>query len=234
MKIKTFFFFFVTTLSFISCNTKKPLEWDDDVAQLTNKNLKAWLRKAPFDNEWIIDNDGDAYVFTNLDQVFPFMGKFKGFEKTNKENPPVYDEQSVIFKDSVWGESFMYGMLLYQPQELFLKDYYRESGNVIFSGADALNETYRASLYETYLYEENDQYKAVVYWVNSNHTMYLFGFYQQGQLVFETGFPCPKENQMEGLEKLKQINTALGLNIKAWENATINDLQVNPNAKSFN
>ena len=64
--------------------------------------------------------------------------------------------------------------------------------------------------------------------------MYLFGFYQQGQLVFETGFPCPKENQMEGLEKLKQINTALGLNIKAWENATINDLQVNPNAKSFN
>jgi len=236
MKTKTTLLLFTITLAFMSCNTKKPLEWDNDVANLTNKNLKGWLQKAPFNNEWIIDNNNDdSYVFTNLEQVFPFMGKFNGFKKdTSKEHANVYEEEIVVFKDTLWGESFMYGMLLYQPTELFLKDYYRERGNIIFSGVNASNEVYTARLSETFLYEKNNKYKAFVYWVKCGYKTYLFGFYQQNQLIFEFGFPCKKDNQLEGLEKLKQINIALGLDIKQWENATINDLQINRYPKSFN
>ncbi|MDO6675021.1 hypothetical protein MK851_12425 [Tenacibaculum sp. 1B UA] len=234
MNTKTIILLFTIILAFMSCNTKKPLDWDNDVVNLTNKNLKGWLQKAPFNNEWVIDNNDNSYVFTNLEQVFPFMGKFNDFKKdTSKEHANVYEEETVVFKDTLWGESFMYGMLLYQPTELFLKDYYSERGNIIFSGVNASNEVYTANLSETFLYEKNTKYKAAVYWVSCGYKTYLFGFYQQGKLVFEFGFPCKKDNQLEGLEKLKQINTALGLDIKQWENATINDLQINRHPKSF-
>lgn len=232
MKTNNYILLFMAFIM-VSCNSKKPLEWNDDIAKLTNKDLKGWLRKAPFKNEWNIEKNDDEIVFTNLDQVFPFMGKFKKFDKTPKDTKPVYQEENIVFQDDEWGDSFMYGMLLYQPEELFLKETYRESGNVIFSGTNAIHESYTASLSETYLYEKNENYKAVVYWVRCNYKSYLFGYYQQGQLVVEFGFPCNRNNQKEGLQKLKEINHALGLNIDMWEKATTENLQINPRPFSF-
>src|SRR5690606_37181743 len=53
----------------------------------------------------------------------------------------------------------------------------------------------------------------------------LLGFYQQGQLVFEGVVPLLGIDTLATLDKLKEVNKSLGLNIPEWENADVAQLQ---------
>jgi len=224
-------------LLLLNCHNKKPFEWTDDLKPITGTNLKQWIEKSPFDNLWNSHkNNNDNIVIDNRNQVFPFMGKFKNENnnfKNYKTNGDIYKEETALFNDSQFGESFVYAALLYNSQELFLQPALSEMGNVAFSGANAINKRYYANLSETKIYNKNKTYKTAIYWVDANRKKYLFGFYQRGQLVFQFGFPCNMNNRSEGLKKIKEINQSLNLNVKEWANAQETDLNINNTPQSF-
>lgn len=228
--------FFLSLL--ISCEEQKPFVWTDDIAQITGKNLAMWIEKSPFNGKWNkLASDEDLIIFDNRKQVFPFMGKFKNdvddFKNFNHSDGDIHQEEVVLYQDSNFGESFVYSALLYEPQELFLKKFYSETGDMLFSGTNSINERYSASLSETLLFERNETYKAAIYRVNSNYKNYLFGFYQRGKLVVQFGFPCTVEQTQEGIDKIKEINANLDLNITSWSQATVESLVINNNPQGF-
>lgn len=232
---RLFQFLIVGILFIISCDKERPFEWTAELGVITGKDLKSWLQTAPFEGEWdpAADEDG-KFLITNIDQVFPFLGKFENADDNfdaDHNNSDIFSKQTIIFKDPIWGESFVHAVLLYEPEELFLNDYYSEMGNVVFSGADAINESYTARLTETMLYKNNAQYKTGIYWVSANYQTYLMGFYQKGKLVLQFAFPCKEKG--DGLMKIKEVNQVLGLNISEWSKATVAELEVNPTPVSF-
>src|SRR5699024_411549 len=68
---------------------------------------------------------------------------------------------------------------------------------------------------------------------SANYQNYLLGFYQQGQLVFETVVPLRGGDTLATLDKLKEINQRLGLHIPEWENAEVTGLQKVKQPKTF-
>jgi len=221
----------------LGCQNQRKFEWSKELEQMTNKNITAWIEKSPFNGNWNTNKTSDKITIDNRAQVFPFMGKFKNeannFRNFSGIDSDIYQKETIIFKDSNFGESFVYASLIYKMEELFLDDFYSENGNPFFSGQNAINQNYSAKLSETMLYNKNDKYKAVVYWVNSNNKTYLFGFSQKEKLLLQFGFPSDLKNKQKGLKKIKEINLALNLNIKEWSQATEEKLEINNNPKSF-
>lgn len=217
----------------ISCNQEnhvtKKFVWDEDVKALTGGNLQAWLQKAPFDNEFG-KGDGKNIVITNAEQVFPFMGRYynaieelkKGL--SNSSDTVIFRETKKLFRDSEWGDVFLHATLLYDNPEVFLKDRYLKTGNPFFGGAEAVTNMHESSLYETSVFAKHPDYKTGIYWVSANYKRYLLGFHQKGQLVFETVVPLIGDT-LATLNKLKEINRSLGLNIGEWEKAETADLK---------
>lgn len=225
-----------------SCNNKsrvrKQFVEDEDVKELTGENLHSWLGKAPFDNELKKAEEGKLIV-TNAKQVFPFMGRYYNAieelrrDHSMEEDTVIYTEHDILFQDSIWGDLFLSATLLYDHQEVFLDDSYIETGNPFFGGTDAVMDTHHAYLYETAVFARNQQYKTGIYWVSANYQDYLLGFYQQGQLVFETAVPVFRGDTLATLDKLREINHALGMDIAEWDNAQVADLQRVEEPESF-
>lgn len=230
-------YIFIIFLAFLSCQNERTFEWTEDLKQTVGTDLEEWLKKSPFDGVWNEKKgDKDVMVFDNRQQVFPFMGKFKN-ENDNfrdyKTDGDVYKKETILYKDTRFGESFVFAALLYEPQELFLEPTYSEMGSVILSGQGAMDERYYAQLAETMIYSKNKAYKTAIYWVDSNQKEYLFGFYQRGKLIFEFAFPCSASHISEGVKQIKAINDDLGLNIKEWAQATGAQLAINNAPGSF-
>lgn len=59
------------------------------------------------------------------------------------------------------------------------------------------------------------------------------GFYQQGQLVFETAIPLLGTDTLTTLNKLKEVSEKLNLNIPEWENASVEQLHTVNEPTSF-
>lgn len=206
----------------------KAFVWDEDVKTLTDANLHSWLRKAPFGGEFG-KGGSETVVLTNADQVFPFKGRYhNAIEELRYDymtDTVIYQATEVLFQDSVWGDLFLHATLLYEDQEVFLDQWYTETGSPFFGGVDAVTDSYSASLYETSVFAKHASYKTGIYWAMANYQRYLLGFYQQGQLVFETAIPVIGNDTLATLDKLKEINTSLGLNIPEWESAAVAQLQ---------
>ena len=236
MKMKQILFIAILLLV-LGCKNKRSFEWTEELEQTTGGDLKEWLKKAPFNGRWDApEKESGKMVFTNIEQVFPFIGKFNNENDDFKGvyvDGDIYQKETTVFKDSLLGESVVYAALLYEPQELFLRDYYSESGNIILSGPSASNMYYNADLSETLTCENNSEYKTAIYWVDLNAATYLFGFYQKGNLIFQFGFPCTVNEKLKGVQKIKEINLALGLNVKEWSNVTESKLEINKSPKSF-
>lgn len=233
--IKACIYISILIFGLAGCQNERSFEWTEEIETLTGGNLTQWLEKAPFEGAWDPYSKSDGrIVMTNIDQVFPFLGEFKNKDDElidYGEKSDIFQKETIIFKDSQWGELFFHSVLLYEPQELFLKSSYFSSGSPIFSGMNAIYETYGAELSETLIYHKNDHYKTAIYWVESNSKRYLFATHQIGKLVLQFAFPC--EDSTKCLKKIKEINRALGLNIDEWANATEQDLAVNDNPQSF-
>src|SRR5690606_29001353 len=148
---------------------------------LTGKDLGEWLRQAPFTNE-LSQKDDNKMVFTNAQQVFPFMGRFHNAVgelryARNEADNPIYQEEAVLYQDPEWGDLFVSGTLLYDAEEVFLDRNYSESGNVLFGGVDAGMDRHTASLRETAVFSRSGPNKAACYWaadrkstrLNSSH-----------------------------------------------------------------
>lgn len=224
-------------LTSCSSNNKKDFVWDEDVAAFTGKNLGNWLRQAPFGNE-LKQHEDDKVVFTNARQVFPFMGRYYSDTEELREgytenDTVIFRQEEVLYKDPEWGDLFLHATLLYDGREVFLNNSYSQTGNVIFGGMDAAMDTHTASLYETSVFNKNDRYKTGIYWANTGLNRYLLGFYQQGQLVFETVVPLVKSDTLATLNKLKEINKKINLNVPQWENASVQQLRIADLPKSF-
>ncbi|MBL3658621.1 hypothetical protein [Fulvivirga sediminis] len=236
MKVRLIAILLILVMGMQSCDSnEKEFEWTDDIANITNKNIHQWLRKAPLGEEWnpYADNENQA-VITNEKQVFPFLGGFyneEGKLTSSGDNRDIFIDETVIYKDPELGESFVHAALLYEPEEAFIKDFYSEMGNVLMSGVDAIHESYQADLTQTQIFNKNKTYKTAVYWVHSGYHTFLMGFYQQGKLVFQLAFPCVDKER--GLAKLQQVNQSLELNIKEWEAAEAKDLEKTKKAQSF-
>ena len=238
ISVKLIKILFVLLLLFYSCKKERPFEYSEELNRITGENLKIWLEKSPFNGMWNYSGeDKNAIVITNIEQVFPFLGKFKNenddFDQNSYPDNDIYQKETIVFKDSSFGESFVYAALIYEPEELFLSDFYSEMGNVVLSGADAIYDSHNARLSETMICENKSDYKAAIYWVSSNYKTYLFGFYQNKNLVFQFGFPCEANQKLKAVQKIKQINHSLGLNIKEWAEITENKLETNQTPKSF-
>lgn len=224
----------------VSCDRQsritKNFVWDEDVKELIGGNLHSWLRKAPFDNELMKAEDGKI-ILTNAEQVFPFMGRFynavEELRKDHDADTVIFYDTEVLYQDPVWGDLFLHASLLYEKQEVFLSDSYIEMGSPFFGGTDAVTDMHRSSLSETSVAANQAEYKTGIYWVWTNYQDYLLGFYQQGQLVFETAIPLLGLDTLATLNKLKEVNKSLGLNIPEWEQAEVAHLQVVETPTSF-
>ena len=202
--------------------------WDEDIARLTDKQIGGWLRKAPFTNEFRQSEAGEIMI-TNAQQVFPFLSRYYDAEgeldRPYNDNDPIFYQEAVLYDDPQWGNLFVSGMLLYDDREMFLEESYLELGNPFFEGTNGAANTHSATLYETTVAARNDRYKTGIYWAGVGFDRYLLGFYQQGQLVFEAVVPLLETDTLASLNKLKEINMALGLNIREWDGATVGQLQ---------
>lgn len=221
-----------------ACNpeSKRDFEWREDIAQLTGRDLAAWLRKAPFEHE-LKQESRDSMVITNAMQVFPFMGKYYStvdeLDARGASDTSIYQQEAVLYQDAEWGDVFVHAMLLNDDTEVFLNDFYSTSGNVMLGGMGAGLDTYTASLKETEVITSNDRYKAGLYWARTSGKSYLLAFYQQGQLVFESIAPLHQADTTAALKLINQVATALGLPVSEWENAHVNQLMPQPTRKSF-
>lgn len=225
-------------LIFLSCKNERDFEWSEDLKQTVGSDLKDWIKKSPFDGKWNYKESKTGRITVdNRNLVFPFMGKFKNsndnFKGYHNSEGHIYQKEVILFKDSEFGESFVYSALLYEAEELYLQASYSEMGNFIISGLNDLNVKHNAKLLETEIINNNSEYKTAIYWVKTDYKKYLFGFYQKGKLVFQFGFPCDEDNKSQGLERIKQINQNLNLNIEEWSNATIKELEMKHSSKSF-
>jgi len=229
----------LTLILLVSCDRQtrvtKDFVWDEDIKELTGGSLHGWLQKAPFDNEFG-KADGKNIVLTNADQVFPFMGRYyNAIEELSKDynvDTVIFQQTEILFGDSVWGDLFLHATLLYDDQEVFLSNSYYEMGSPFFGGVEAATDMHESSLSETAVVAKHPEYKTGIYWAWANYQHYLLGFYQQGQLVFETVVPL-RGDTLATLNKLKEINQSLGLNIPEWKNAGTADLQRVEQPKSF-
>lgn len=218
-----------------STQIKRKFVWDEDVKELTGGNLYDWLKKAPFDNE--VDRGGNgSLVITNSRQIFPFKGRYyNAIEEVGRYesiDTVIFRKSEILFRDSLWGDLFLHATLLYDDQEFFLSDGYFETGNPIFGGVEAVGDMHHSSLSETSVLAKNPNFKTGIYWASTNYQNYLLGFYQRGQLVFETVVPL-KGDTLATLDKLKEVNQSLGLNIPEWKNAEVSDLRKVNQPKSF-
>lgn len=222
-----------------SCGQSRDVELPEDIKQITNGDLDAWLKQAPFEGLWdpSADKKENTIVITNLHQVFPFIGKLKNADDDNKNRTSsdgdLHEEAWQVFKDPKWGEVVTYAQLAYDPEELFLSPSYSEMGNPVFSGNQDIELSYSGNLKATQVIDHKGSTKTGIYWVNSNMQTYLMGFYQNQNLVFEVAFPCKTDNKASCLEKLKDINKKLKLNVKSWENASVDMLETTNSKDSF-
>ncbi|UZR99737.1 hypothetical protein [Chondrinema litorale] len=128
-----------------ACDNSPKFEYQSPTPKQASENLGAYLRQAPFENEWNQQGeDENTVVFTNAEQVFPFMVKFKNEDddlKSQKygEVKDFYAQQTVIYKDVFWGELFVYGGLLFNQEPLFLNRFFSEMGNPLFIGLTHLS-----------------------------------------------------------------------------------------------
>lgn len=218
-------------ITLVGCNAgTRNVDWPTDIAELTGKDLGGWIRQVPFSNE-LLQDDEDKIVFTNAEQVFPFIGRYYnaiGELEYSPQHPdnPIHQRETVLYRDPDWGDLFVNATLLYEPQEVFLNQYYSERANVIFDGADAATDSYGAALIETGVFADTDGYKAGIYWAETPDRRYLLGFYQNGQLVFEAAIPLRASDTAATLAKLNEVNENLGLGVTEWQQATV--LQLRP------
>ncbi|MGS2739781.1 hypothetical protein [Sinomicrobium sp. M5D2P17] len=222
---------FILLFALMGCNSEKTKEfvWEKEIAQLTGKNLDKWLRQAPFSNE-LVQTDANKLVFTNAEQVFPFMARYKNavgeLHKTyNDPDNPIYQKKTVLYQDPQWGDLFVNATLLYDDQEVFLDRSYSTSGNVILGGADAAMDIHHATLSETAVFARTSDYKTGVYWARISDKDYLLGFYQKDRLIFETVIPLRATDTLATLSKLNAVNEKLGLHIAEWKDATVQQLK---------
>lgn len=227
------------SITFISCDNRgKNFTWNDEVAELTDKDLEEWLRNAPFENEITKKESDDQFVMTNADQVFPFIGRYYNHRGEIRKNlastdTTIYEQKELIYKDPKFGDLFVTATLLYDDQEVYLSDSYSSMGDPLFGGIEAAQSSYDAVLYETPVFVKKPDYKTGLYWATSNNSTYLLGFYQKGQLIFETAIPMLESDSTAALNKLKEVNQKLNLNIPEWANATMDQLKVNDKPTSF-
>src|SRR3546814_3190864 len=100
-----------------------------------------------------------------------------------------------------WGDLFINATLLYDAKEVFLDQYYSESGNVLFDGEAAAMSRHNATLTETAVYAKTDAYKTGIYWASTSAGRYLLGFYQKDNLIFEAAIPLRGSDTVATLEK---------------------------------
>ncbi len=238
LKILTlvFGFSFLTSCDFLS-SSKKDFQWNDEVATLTGKDLKSWLRKAPFSNE--LKGKDNEVMFSNAEQVFPFLGKYYNSverQKKNYSDPEaghIYQTETILFQDPHWGDLFVNAALMYNNDELYLSDSNIETGDPMFEGKDAVFNTYHGGLMETAVHSKAQDTKNGLYWGSNSTKVYLLAFYQKNNLAFEVAVPLIGQDTLATLNKLKEVNTALGLNVPEWANAQLKDLNPLDNNGTF-
>lgn len=229
-------------LSFLtSCDSfsssGKDFQWNDEIATLTGKDLKSWLRKAPFSNE--LKGNDDEVMFSNAEQVFPFLGKYyNSVERQTKnysdpEAGHIYQTETILFQDPHWGDLFVNAALMYNNDELYLSDSNIETGDPMFEGKDAVFNTYHGGLMETSVHSKAQDTKNGLYWGSNSTKVYLLAFYQKNNLAFEVAVPLIGQDTLGTLNKLKEVNTALGLNVPEWANAHLKDLNPLDNNGTF-
>jgi len=229
--------FAVWIIAGCSGSSNRDFEWPADIAALTGKDLGEWLRRSPFTNE-LSQKEDNKVVFTNARQVFPFMGRFNNavgelrYARNDADNP-IYQEEAVLYQDPEWGDLFVSAALLYDAEEVFLDSYYSESGNILFGGVDAGMDRHTASLRETAVFSRSGPNKAACYWAATAGGSYLLGFFQQGNLVFETAIPLRGADTLATLDKLKEISDKLGLDVPAWQQATVAQLAATDTRETF-
>src|SRR5690606_26732826 len=105
--------------------------------------------------------------------------------------------------------------------------------NILFGGVDAGMDRHTASLRETAVFSHSDANKAACYWAATAGGSYLLGFFQQGNLVFETAIPLRGTDTLATLDKLKEVNDKLGLHVPAWQQATVAQLAATDTRETF-
>ncbi|HWK98941.1 MAG TPA: hypothetical protein VNQ55_03300 [Parapedobacter sp.] len=220
------------------CNTDtRDFEWSEDIAELTGKDLGSWLRQAPFSNE-LAQREENKMVFTNAQQVFPFMGRYYNAVEElryarNEPDNPIYWQETVLYQDPDWGDLFVNATLLYDDAEVFLDRHYSESGNVVFEGTEAAMGNHSATLTETAVSARGADYKTAIYWASTGGECYLLGFYQQDNLIFEAAIPLLASDTSATLAKLNAVNEKLELNIAEWQQATVQQLAPSGTHETF-
>ena len=110
----------LTFLFLVGCDKKTP-EISDQVRLIIGEDLNSWLSKAPFDGKYNLEPADEPYV----EWLWPFMGKFKNENgDLNRANDYSYKKEKSIYKNTEWGNSFVYSALFYKQQDIFVEKFY--------------------------------------------------------------------------------------------------------------
>lgn len=229
-------FLITALLLLLSCDTKKKFTPSEATNSIVGTDLKEWLETAPFNGLWdpTANSDGD-YVLTNVDQVFPFIEKYKdatgSFTLHAVNSEIIHKKHTTVFKDNTYGECVVHASLLYDHQPLFMPSGMSVGSNIAFDGINNLNQRYYADLKETKVADIQPDEKSILYWINANNTRYISGFYQKDQLVFQFAFPF--KDSISSIEKIKDLNTTMRLHVPRWQSLTTDQLVINNEPISF-
>lgn len=228
-------------LLFVGCSeSARDFNWQEDNAELTGKDLKAWLRKAPFENE-LKAPEGQSILMTNAQELFPFIGVYHNkVEELNglgdKDNME-YAKELLIFQDPKWGDLIVTASLLYDTEDIYLNEAHSSSANPILSGMDpieSLGVYYSSRLTETGFVNRKPGHTQALYWADANGRTSLLGFMQRGNLLLEAVIPVL--NQQDSLatwNKMKELANSLGLPADSWQSATADQMTPQESKTSF-
>jgi len=228
--------FLIAAQLLLSCDTKKKFTPIETTNSIVGTDLKEWLETAPFNGLWdpTATSDGD-YVLTNVDQVFPFIEKYKdatgSFTLHAVNSEIIHEKHTTVFKDHTYGECVVHASLLYDYQPLFMPSGMSVESNIAFDGINNLNQRYYADLKETKAVDIQPNEKSILYWISANNTRYISGFYQKDQLVFQFAFPF--KDSISSIEKIKDLNTTMRLHVPLWQSVTTDQLVINNEPISF-
>lgn len=211
-----------------------------DVKAVIGDNLYGWVDQAPFKAQWkpYADAGSDDLVLTNTSAIFPYMGTFYTRDGTevgsisedNSKLPHLYGRDQAYFKDPDWGPVQVYAALMYDPYPVWVDDFHmiNQALDPANLGNAARSTPESMRLIQTGVTGRHPDYHTAIYQApNPVAGDFLFGFYQQGQLIFEVSLRCGRHDAAECLDKLDSTAQTLGLDIPEWQNADAADLQAN-------
>ncbi len=246
----TIFLLLLTTLS--ACTNKQPPflwttesdEWStlSEEEEKVYSSLSEWLKQTPFDSLWdpYANTEKGTFVLTNVRVIFPFLDEwYDPYGKVDKYGA-FRRSAHVLYNDPLWsGTVLVWGGIKTHNVPFYLSKRNYETMTSLTPGyhstpdmfggfsSNSSIKTSSVTFRTTKTFAETPQERQAVLWGYRGMMgePFLVGFLDRGNLLFLVAFPCHSSQKTDCVKKLGDISRDLSLNVSAWENLNIEDLE---------